>query len=79
PLPISPPPLPASPTYPLGYRAVMIRLRAEAPSTSHSLPSSTSPVGTPPLLSILLPTPSPSFLLPSTDHRADVRKVCLPL
>ncbi|GKG03632.1 hypothetical protein Tco_0311268, partial [Tanacetum coccineum] len=30
----SPPPLHASPTYPLGYRAAMIRLRAEAPSTS---------------------------------------------
>nr|GEV58856.1 hypothetical protein [Tanacetum cinerariifolium] len=41
PLPISPPlsisslPLPASLTYLLGYRAVMIRLRADAPSTSH--------------------------------------------
>ncbi|GKF19506.1 hypothetical protein Tco_0068144 [Tanacetum coccineum] len=31
-------PLPASPTHPLGYRAAMIRLRAEAPSISHSLP-----------------------------------------
>ncbi|GJV63481.1 putative reverse transcriptase domain-containing protein [Tanacetum coccineum] len=29
PLPVSPPSLPASPTYPLGYRAAMIRLRAE--------------------------------------------------
>ncbi|GJZ14983.1 hypothetical protein Tco_0550660 [Tanacetum coccineum] len=38
PLPLAPPPLPTSPTYPLGYRAAMIRLRAEAPSTSHSLP-----------------------------------------
>ncbi|GJT83480.1 hypothetical protein Tco_1057822 [Tanacetum coccineum] len=38
PSPVSPPPLPASLTYPLGYRAVMIRLRAEAPSTSHTLP-----------------------------------------
>ncbi|GJX66953.1 hypothetical protein Tco_0302680 [Tanacetum coccineum] len=45
PLPTSPPPLlilapqvPTSLTYPLGYRAAMIRLRAEAPSTSHSLP-----------------------------------------
>ncbi|GJX80811.1 hypothetical protein Tco_0328960 [Tanacetum coccineum] len=37
PLPVSPPP-PASPTYPLGYRAAMIRLRAEALSTSHSPP-----------------------------------------
>ncbi|GKB86815.1 hypothetical protein Tco_0959087, partial [Tanacetum coccineum] len=38
PVPISPLPLPASPTYPLGYRAVMIRQRAESPSTSRSLP-----------------------------------------
>ncbi|GJU19502.1 hypothetical protein Tco_1152844 [Tanacetum coccineum] len=30
---VSPPP-PASPTYPLGYRDAMIRLRVEAPSTS---------------------------------------------
>ncbi|GKA95292.1 hypothetical protein Tco_0817330, partial [Tanacetum coccineum] len=37
PLPVSPPP-PASPTYLLGYRVVMIRLRAEAPSTSYSPP-----------------------------------------
>ncbi|GJV90229.1 hypothetical protein Tco_1538042 [Tanacetum coccineum] len=35
---VSPPPLPASPTYPLGYRAAMICLRAESPSTSHPLP-----------------------------------------
>ncbi|GJX03938.1 hypothetical protein Tco_0189854 [Tanacetum coccineum] len=34
-LPASPP---ASPIRPLGYRAAMIRLRAEAASTSHSLP-----------------------------------------
>ncbi|GJU06510.1 hypothetical protein Tco_1122940 [Tanacetum coccineum] len=38
PLPISPPPLHASPTHPLGYRAAMIRLRAESPSTSYPLP-----------------------------------------
>ncbi|GJS84554.1 hypothetical protein Tco_0751095 [Tanacetum coccineum] len=38
PLPVSSPPLPASPTHPLGYRAVMIRLRTESPSTSHPLP-----------------------------------------
>ncbi|GJU07915.1 hypothetical protein Tco_1124345, partial [Tanacetum coccineum] len=37
PLPVSSPP-PASPICPLGYRAAMIRLRAEAPSTSYSLP-----------------------------------------
>ncbi|GJU63307.1 hypothetical protein Tco_1245142 [Tanacetum coccineum] len=38
PLPISPPPLSASPTYPLGFRATMIRERTELPSTSHLLP-----------------------------------------
>ncbi|GJT57851.1 hypothetical protein Tco_0992905 [Tanacetum coccineum] len=32
-LPISPSPLPASPTHSLGYRAAMIRLRTESPST----------------------------------------------
>ncbi|GKE57896.1 hypothetical protein Tco_1497081, partial [Tanacetum coccineum] len=38
PLPISPLLLPASPTHSLGYRAIMIWLRAESPSTSHPLP-----------------------------------------
>ncbi|GJX76649.1 hypothetical protein Tco_0323460 [Tanacetum coccineum] len=72
PLPVlSPPPL-ASPTYPLGYRATMIRLRSKTPFTSHPIPSST-----PLLLPILLPTPSPPLLLPSTDHRADVHEVWL--
>ncbi|GKD05743.1 hypothetical protein Tco_1180717 [Tanacetum coccineum] len=75
---VSPLPLPASLTYPLGYRAAMIRLRAESPSTSHLLPSSTPPSGTPPLLPIPLPTPSPPLLLPSTEHRADRPEVCLP-
>ncbi|GKE49806.1 hypothetical protein Tco_1481064 [Tanacetum coccineum] len=92
PLPISPPlhvsslP-PASPTYPLGYRAVMIRLRAEAPSTSHSPPphiilshtrADTPPSGTPPLLPIPLPISSPSLLLPSANHGTDRPEVCLP-
>ncbi|GKB17663.1 hypothetical protein Tco_0851586 [Tanacetum coccineum] len=65
----------------------MIRLRAEAPSTSHSpLPhiilshtrADTPPSGTPPLLPIPLPTSSPSLLLPSADHGADRPEVCLP-
>ncbi|GJQ93769.1 hypothetical protein Tco_0004908 [Tanacetum coccineum] len=30
--------LPISPTHPLGYRAAMIRLRTESPSTSHPIP-----------------------------------------
>ncbi|GKA75202.1 hypothetical protein Tco_0781580, partial [Tanacetum coccineum] len=75
PVPVSPPPLPASPTYPLGYRAAMIWLRAETPSTSHPLPLSTPPSGTPPLLPIPLPTSSPPLLLPSTDYRAGVSEV----
>ncbi|GJS20469.1 hypothetical protein Tco_0449101 [Tanacetum coccineum] len=78
PLPASSPPPPASPTYPLGFRIAMIRLRAETPSTSHLLPSSTPPSGTPPFLPISLPTPSPPLILPSTDHRADRPEVCLP-
>ncbi|GKF21684.1 hypothetical protein Tco_0070322, partial [Tanacetum coccineum] len=78
PLLVSPPPLPANPTYPLRFKAAMIRLRAETPFTSHPLPSSTPPSGTPPLLPIPLPTSSPPFLLPSTDCRADRPEVCLP-
>ncbi|GKF35486.1 hypothetical protein Tco_0108686, partial [Tanacetum coccineum] len=86
PLPVSPPP-PVSPTYLLGYRVAMIRLRAEAPSTSYSPPPhiilsytrvDTPPLGTPPLLPIPLPTPSPSLLLPSADHGADMPEFCLP-
>ncbi|GKD26886.1 hypothetical protein Tco_1233100, partial [Tanacetum coccineum] len=65
-----PPPLSPFPTYPLGYRAVMIRLRAETPFTSQLLQSSTPPSGTPPLLPIPLTTPSPPLLLPSTIFRA---------
>nr|GEW31191.1 hypothetical protein [Tanacetum cinerariifolium] len=76
-------PLPTSPTHPLSYRAAMIRLRAETPSTSHPLllPSTyhlTPPSGTLPLLPIPLLTPSTPLLPPSTDHRADIYEVCLP-
>ncbi|GJW89642.1 hypothetical protein Tco_0167195, partial [Tanacetum coccineum] len=80
PLPVSPPlpvssPPPASPILPLGYRAVMIRLRAKAPSTSHSPPphiilSHTRPdalsSGTPPLQLLFI------------DRRADRPEVTLP-
>ncbi|GJT95748.1 hypothetical protein Tco_1091266 [Tanacetum coccineum] len=86
PLPVSSLP-PTSPTYPLGYRAAIIQLRAKAPSTSYSpLPhiilshtrADTPPSGTPPLLPIPLPTSSPSLLLPSADHGANRPEVCLP-
>ncbi|GKA06769.1 hypothetical protein Tco_0685993 [Tanacetum coccineum] len=76
PLPQIPsPPLPASPTNPLGYRAAMIYYR-----TIHYIlapRSETPPSGTPPLLPILLPTSSPPLLLPSTDCKADVPEVTL--
>ncbi|GKC33794.1 hypothetical protein Tco_1046178, partial [Tanacetum coccineum] len=88
PLPISSPP-PANPICPLGYQDAMIRLRAEAPSTSHSLPlpppiilshtrSDAPSSGTPPLLPIPLPTSSPPLHLLSTDRRADRPEVTLP-
>ncbi|GKD44501.1 hypothetical protein Tco_1269146 [Tanacetum coccineum] len=91
PLPISSPSLPASPIYPLGYRAAMIRLRAEAPSTSYSPPphiilshtrvdtppSGTPPSGTPPLLPIPLPTSLPPLHLLYTDCRANRPEVTL--
>ncbi|GJT90576.1 putative reverse transcriptase domain-containing protein [Tanacetum coccineum] len=76
PLPVSHPPLPAIPTHPLGYRAFMIWLRSESPSTSHPLPL--PPSGTPHILHIPLPTSSPPLLLPSTDCRAGILEVCLP-
>ncbi|GJR39471.1 putative reverse transcriptase domain-containing protein [Tanacetum coccineum] len=87
PLRVSSPP--ASPIRSLGYRAAMIRLRAEAPSTSHSLPlpppiilSHTRPdapiIGTH-ILPIPAPTTSsPPLLLPSTNRREDRPEVTLP-
>ncbi|GJX18873.1 hypothetical protein Tco_0221550, partial [Tanacetum coccineum] len=94
PLPVSPPlPVsstpPTSPICPLGYRAAMIRLRAEALSTSHSLPlpppiilsntrSDAPSSGTPPLLPIPLPTSSPTLHLLFTDRKANRPEVTLP-
>ncbi|GKB16908.1 hypothetical protein Tco_0850831, partial [Tanacetum coccineum] len=66
PVPVLSPSPPASPIRPLGYRAVMIRLRAEAASTSYSLP---------------LPPPSSGTLpvhLLSTDRREDRPEVTFP-
>ncbi|GKF81010.1 hypothetical protein Tco_0239612, partial [Tanacetum coccineum] len=59
-LPASPP---ASPIRLLGYRAAMIRLRAETPSTSHPLS---------------LPTLSPPLQLLSSDCRTDRPEITLP-
>ncbi|GJZ50167.1 hypothetical protein Tco_0604357 [Tanacetum coccineum] len=54
---------PASPIRLLGYRAAMIWLRAETPSTSHPLP---------------LPTSSPPLQLLSSDRRIDRPEITLP-
>ncbi|GJT75320.1 zf-CCHC domain-containing protein [Tanacetum coccineum] len=68
---------PASPVRLLGYRAYMIRLRAEAASTSHSLPLP------PPIILSHTRPDAPSLGLPplhllSTDHRDDRPEVTLP-
>ncbi|GJS58549.1 hypothetical protein Tco_0653333 [Tanacetum coccineum] len=63
PSPPFPASLPASPFRPLGYRAAMIRLRAETSSTSHLLP---------------LPTSSPLLQLLSFDYRTDMLEITLP-
>ncbi|GKD05398.1 hypothetical protein Tco_1180372, partial [Tanacetum coccineum] len=57
---------------PLPPPIILSCTRSDAP------PLGTPPSGTPPLLPIPAPTSSPPLLLPSTDHRADMPKVCLP-
>ncbi|GKA19756.1 hypothetical protein Tco_0699671, partial [Tanacetum coccineum] len=75
-LPLSPPspvlsaPSP-SPIRSLGYRAAMIRMRAQAAATSHSLPL-------PPPLPTSAPTSLPPLLLPSANRREDIPEVNLP-
>ncbi|GKF45011.1 hypothetical protein Tco_0131563, partial [Tanacetum coccineum] len=89
PSPVLSPAPPPSPIRSLGYRAAMIRMRAEAASTSHSLPlplpfilSPTRPdapsLGMPPPLPISVPTSSPPLLLPFASRREDRPKVTLP-
>ncbi|GJU44642.1 hypothetical protein Tco_1201908, partial [Tanacetum coccineum] len=89
PLPVLSPAPPPSPIRLLGYRAAMIRLRAEAASTSHSLPlpppfilsptrSDAPSSGIPPPLPISVPTSSPPLLLPSASRREDRPEVTLP-
>ncbi|GKC86941.1 hypothetical protein Tco_1147590, partial [Tanacetum coccineum] len=89
PLPVLSPTPPPSPIHSLGYRAAMIRMRAEAASTSHSLPlplpfilSPTRPdaslLGIPPPLPKSVSTSSPPLLLPSASHREDRPEVTLP-
>ncbi|GJQ97212.1 hypothetical protein Tco_0008351 [Tanacetum coccineum] len=88
-LPLSPPsPVlsapPPSPIHSLGYRAAMIRMRAKAAATSHSLPlpppfilSPTRPDAPPPLPTSA-PTSLPPLLLPSASRREDRPEVNLP-
>ncbi|GJR93237.1 hypothetical protein Tco_0265411 [Tanacetum coccineum] len=89
PSPVLSPAPPPSPIRSLGYRAAMIRMRAEAASTFHSLPlpppfilSPTRPdassLGIPPPLPIPVPTSSPPLLLPSASRREDRPEVTLP-
>ncbi|GKE51665.1 hypothetical protein Tco_1486821, partial [Tanacetum coccineum] len=77
PVPVLSPSPPASPIRSLGYRAAMIKLRAEAPSTSHSLP-----LPPPIILSHTRPdatsSGTPPLHLLSTDHRSDRPEVTLP-
>ncbi|GKE79703.1 hypothetical protein Tco_1549703, partial [Tanacetum coccineum] len=77
PVPMLSPSPPASPIRLLGYQAAMIRLRAEAASTSHLLP-----LPPPIILSHTRPTaPSsgtPPLHLLSTDNRDDRPEVILP-
>ncbi|GJY51174.1 reverse transcriptase domain-containing protein [Tanacetum coccineum] len=82
-------PLSPCPICSLGYRAAMIRMKAEAASTSHSLPlpppfilsptrSDTPSSGIPPPLPISVPTSTPPLLLPSASRREDKPEVTLP-
>nr|GFA17192.1 hypothetical protein [Tanacetum cinerariifolium] len=90
PSPVLSPAPPFSPLRSLGYRAAMIRLRAEAVSTSHSPPipppfilsptrSDAPSLGIPPPLPVSTPTSSPPLQLPSASRREDRPRVTLPL
>nr|GFA84203.1 hypothetical protein [Tanacetum cinerariifolium] len=87
--PVLSPAPPPSPTRSLDYRAAMIRLQAEAASTSYSPPlpppfilsptrSDAPSSGTSLLLPISASTSSPSLQLPSASRREDRPEVTLP-
>ncbi|GKD44622.1 hypothetical protein Tco_1269267, partial [Tanacetum coccineum] len=84
PLPVLSPAPPPSPIRSLGYQAAMIRMRAEAASTSHSLPLpppfilSPTRLDAPPPMPTSAPNSLPPLLLPSANHREDRPEVNLP-
>nr|GEZ67555.1 hypothetical protein [Tanacetum cinerariifolium] len=89
PSPVLSPVPPPSPIHSLGYRAAMIRQRAEAASTSHSPPlpppfilsptRSDAPLsGTPLLLPISASTSLPPLQLPSASRKEDRPEVNFP-
>nr|GEY76862.1 putative reverse transcriptase domain-containing protein [Tanacetum cinerariifolium] len=71
PSPVLSPALPPSPIPSLGYRAAVIQLRAEAASTSYSLPL-------PPPLPISAPTSSPPLQLPSAKESSSAAAAARP-
>ncbi|GJT37928.1 hypothetical protein Tco_0937793 [Tanacetum coccineum] len=74
PLPIPPSPLPASPTHSLGYRAVMIQLRAELLSTSHLLPQPPPIILPPDVIEVTLPPQKRLCIAPYAKIRRDLDK-----
>ncbi|GJV23756.1 hypothetical protein Tco_1376451 [Tanacetum coccineum] len=76
-VPVLSPSPPASPIRRLGYRAAMIRLRAEAASTSHSLPLP-SPIILPYTRPYVPSSGTPPLHLLYTDRRADRPEGTLP-
>ncbi|GKG15998.1 hypothetical protein Tco_0358321, partial [Tanacetum coccineum] len=89
PSPVLSPAPPPSPIRSLGNQVAMIRMRAEAASTSHSLPlpppfilsptrSDAPSSGIPPPLPISVPTSSPPLLPPSASRGEDRLEVTLP-
>ncbi|GKF37490.1 hypothetical protein Tco_0114248, partial [Tanacetum coccineum] len=71
PVPVLPLPLPTGPTYPLGYQASMVRLRAEAPSTSHAPPSGTPPIL--PIPALISSPPGPRYEVGESSSAAAAR------
>ncbi|GJV92689.1 hypothetical protein Tco_1540502 [Tanacetum coccineum] len=72
--------LPLPPPIILSHTRASVAMMRDVALSTYILASrsETPPSGTPPLLPIPLPIPSPPLLLPFTDRRAERPKVCLP-